>query len=74
VLSLDKTMFDEPVEKAYQRDRLQFEHVGEIDLGQALLVAQSKQDNPLCARCAAALGAVIDIVAQKPRTFDELSN
>ena len=70
--ALDKTMFDQPVEQAHQRDRLQFEHVGQIDLGQPLLLAQPEQDNPLRTRRATPLGAVIDIVAQKARTFDKL--
>ena len=49
-------------------------HVGEVDLRQALLLAQAEQHDPLRARGAAALGAVIDEVAQQPRTFYELRN
>ena len=71
---LEQAMLDQPVEQPHQRDRLQFEHVGEIDLGQALLLAQAKQHDPLRARGAAALGAVIDVVAQQPRTLHELRN
>ena len=47
---------------------------GQIDLGQALLLAQAEQHNPLRAGRAAGFGAVVDIVTQQPRTFDQLHN
>jgi hypothetical protein len=72
--ALEKTVLDQPVEQAHQRDRLQFKHIRQINLGQSLLLAQSKQDNPLRARGAAGLGTVVDIVAQQARTFHELRN
>ncbi len=28
----NEAMFNQPVEQAYQRNRLQFEHIGQIDL------------------------------------------
>ena len=40
----------------------------------AFLLPQSKQYNPLRARGAAALGAVVDVIAQQARAFDELRN
>src|SRR5882724_11398558 len=52
-----KAVLDQTIEQAHQRDRLQFQHVGQIDLRQSLLLPQSKQYNPLRARGATALGA-----------------
>ncbi len=72
--ALNKTVLDQPVKQTNQRDRLQLEHIGQVHLGKPLLLAQPEQDNPLRTRRATALGAVIDIVAQKARTFDELRN
>ena len=70
----EQTMLDQAVEQPHQRDRLQLEHVGEIDLGQALVLPQSKQHDPLGAGGPSLLGAVIDIIAQQPRTLYELCN
>jgi DNA polymerase-1 len=69
-----RRFIDQTIEQAYQRDRLQLEHLGQIDLGQALLLPQTEQHNPLRAGGAPALGAVIDIVAQQARAFDKLRN
>src|SRR5689334_7587158 len=74
VTPLEQAMFDEAIEQPHQRDRLQLEHIGEIDLRQALLLAQPKQHDPLRARGAAALGTVRDEVSQQPRTLDDLRN
>jgi hypothetical protein len=65
-------MFDQAIEQPHQRDRLQLEHVGEIDLRQAFLLTQAKQHDPLRARGAAAFGAVVDEVSQQSRTLHEL--
>jgi hypothetical protein len=74
VPSLDKTVLDQTIEQAHQRDRLQFKYLSEIDLRQSFLLPQSEQYNPLRARGAAALGAVVDVIAQQARAFDELRN
>jgi len=74
VPSLEKTVLDQSIEQAHQRDRLQFKHIRQIDLRQSFLLPQSEQYDPLRARGAAALGAVIDIIAQQARAFDELRN
>src|SRR5260221_6058160 len=58
----------------HQRDRLQFEHVGKIDLRETLLLMQPKQYDPLRARGAASLGTMINIVAEQARTFNNLRN
>ena len=47
---------------------------GQIDLGQPLLLAQTEQHNPLRARGAAGFRAMIDVVAKKSRTFDQLGD
>ena len=70
----EQRLFDETIEQPYQRNRLQFEHVGEIDLRQPLLLPEPKQHDPLRAGCAAFFGAVVDVVAQQPRTLDKLRN
>ena len=69
---LQKAVLDQPIEQAHQRDRLQFKHVGQIDLRQSFLLPQSEQYDPLRARGAAALGTVVDEVAQQARAFDKL--
>src|SRR5258708_18881647 len=74
VAPLEQTVLDQAIEQAHQRDRLQFKHVGQIDLRQSLLLPQSKQYDPLRARGASALGAVIDVVAQEPGALYELRN
>src|SRR5262249_376196 len=74
VPALEQAMLDEPVEQPHQRDRLQLQYVGEVDLRQTLLLAQAKQHDPLRARVAACLGAVVDKVAQQPRSLYELCN
>ena len=74
VPALQQTVLDQTVEQPHQRDRLQFEHVGQIDLRQPLLLPQPEQHDPLRARGAAPLGAMIDVVAQQPRAFDKLRN
>jgi hypothetical protein len=65
------------------RDRLQFEHVGRIDLRQsilailallALLLPQRKQHDPLRAHGAAFPGTVVITVAQRRELFDGLRN
>lgn len=70
----EKAVLDQTIEQAHQRDRLQFQHIGQIDLGQSFLLPQSKQYDPLRARGAAALGAAVDVIAQQARAFDELRN
>src|SRR5450432_4186177 len=72
VPSLQQTVLDQPIEQPHQRDRLQLQNVSEVDLRQSLLLPQSKQYNPLGARGAAALGTVVDVIAQQARTFDKL--
>jgi hypothetical protein len=72
--ALQQTVLDQTVEQPHQRDRLQLEHVCEIDLGQALLLAQPKKHDPLRARSASLLGSVIDIIAQEPGALVELRN
>src|SRR5712692_10672622 len=67
---LEKTVLDQ----THQRDRLQLKHLGQIDLRQPFLLPQSKQHDPLRARGATALRAVIDIIAQQPRALDKLCN
>src|SRR6516165_11511270 len=74
VPTLQQTVLNQTVEQPYQRDRLQLEHVCEIDLGQALLLTQPKKHDPLRARGTSLLGSVIDIVAQEPRALVELRN
>jgi len=74
VPALEKAVFDQSIEQAHQRDRLEFEHFGQIDLRQSFLLPQSEQYDPLRARGAAALGAVVDVIAQQARAFDELGN
>ncbi len=69
---LEQAVLDETIEQPHKRDRLQFEHVGEIDLRQPLLIAQAKQHDPLRTGGAAALRAVVDEIAQEPRTLHEL--
>ena len=69
---LQQPVLDQAVEQADQRDRLQFQHVGQIDLRQSFLLPQSEQYDPLRAGGAAALGAVVDVVAQQARTFHQL--
>ena len=71
---LQQAMLDQAIEQAHQRDRLQLQHIGKIDLRQSFLLPQSEQYDPLRARGAAALGAVVDVVAQQARAFDELRN
>src|SRR6202165_2259979 len=71
---LEKTMLDQTIEQAHQRDRLQFKDIGQIDLRQSLLLPPSEQYDPLRARGAAALGAVVDVISQQARTLDELGN
>src|SRR5471030_73682 len=44
---LQEPMLDQAVEQANQRDRLQLEHVGEVDLRQSFLLPQSEQYDPL---------------------------
>ena len=44
---LEQAMLHQSIEQAHQRDRLQFEDLGQIDLGQAFLLPQTKQHNPL---------------------------
>ena len=72
--ALEKPVLDQAIEQAHQRDRLQFEHIGQIDLRQSFLLPQSEQYDPLRAGGAAALGAMVDVVAQQARAFDELGN
>src|SRR6267143_5086138 len=72
--AFQQAVLDQTVEQTHQRDRLQFKHVGQIDLRQSLLLPQSKQHNPLRARGATALGTVVDVVAQQTRAFDQLRN
>ena len=72
---LEQAVLDQAIEQPHQRDRLQFEHVGQIDLRQALPARRKpEQHDPLRARRTAALGAMIDVVAQQPRAFDKLRN
>jgi DNA-binding MarR family transcriptional regulator len=66
VPSLEKTVLDQTIEQAHQRDRLQFKYIGEIDLRQSFLLPQSEQYDPLRARGAAALGAVVDVIELQP--------
>ena len=40
---LEQAVLDETIEQPHERDRLQLEHVGEIDLRQPLLLAQAKE-------------------------------
>ena len=70
--SLQEAVLDQAVEQADQRDRLQLKDVRQVDLRQSFLLPQSEQYDPLRAGGAAALGAVIDVVAQQARTFDQL--
>gem|GEM_PF-6662302 len=72
--SLEQTMFDKTIEQSHQGDRLQLEHICEIDLRQSFLSPQSKQHDPLRARRAAGFRAMIDIVAQQSRAFRKLHN
>src|SRR5262249_57106785 len=72
--TLKQAMLDQAVEEAHQRDRLQLQHVSEIDLGQALVLAQPEQHDPLRAGRPALLGAVVDVVAQQSRTLHKLCN
>ena len=72
VPALQKTVLDQTIEQAHQRDRLQFKHVGQIDLRQPLVLPQPEQYDPLRSRRASALGAVVDVIAQQARAFDEL--
>ena len=67
-------MLDQPIQQAHQRDRLQFKHFGQIDLRQTLLLPQPEQHDPLRTRGAAPLGALVDVVAQQARAFDQLDN
>ena len=67
-------MLNQTIEQAHQRDRLEFKHLGQIDLGQSFLLPQSEQHDPLGARGAAALGAMVDVVAQQTRGLDKLCN
>ena len=69
---LEQAVLDETIKQSHERYRLQLEHVSEIDLRQPLLLTQAEEYDPLRARGAAALGAVIDEIAQQPRTLDEL--
>ncbi|GCC42935.1 hypothetical protein chiPu_0027211, partial [Chiloscyllium punctatum] len=70
--AFEQAVLDQAVKQPHQRDRLQFEDVGEIDLGKPLLLAQPEQNDPLGTRGPSRLGAMIDIVAQQPRALDEL--
>jgi len=72
--TLEQAVLDQTIEQAHQRDRLQLELVGQIDLRQPLLRTQPEQHDPLRARRAARLGTMIDVVAQQTRAFDELRN
>ena len=74
VPSFEKTVLDQTIEQAHKRDRLQFKYIREIDLRQSFLLPQSEQYDPLRARGAAALGAVVDVIAQQARAIDELRN
>jgi hypothetical protein len=38
VPSLEKAVLDQTIKQAHQRDRLQFKHIGQIDLGQSFLL------------------------------------
>src|ERR1700761_1673766 len=71
---LQQAALDQAIEQPHQRDRLQLQHVGEVDLGQALILTQPKQYDPLRASRPALLGAVVDVVAQQSRTLYELCN
>src|SRR5579859_1839319 len=72
VAPLEQALLDQTIEQPHQRDRLQLEHLGKIDLREAFFLAQPKQHDPLRARRAAALGAIVDEVAQEPRALHEL--
>ena len=72
--ALQQAVLDQAIEQPHQRDRLQFKHIRQIDLRQPFLFPQPEQHDPLRARGAAALGAMIDVVAQQPRAFDKLRN
>src|ERR1700704_4549181 len=70
--AFQQSVFDQTIKQPHQRDRLQFENFGKIDLRQAFLLAKPKQHDPLRPRRASRFGAVIDIVAQEARTLDKL--
>src|SRR6185312_7500511 len=71
---LQQLLPDQPVEKPDQRDRLQLQDVRQIDLGQAFLLSQPKQHNPLSAGRTASFGPIVDVVAKQPRALDELGD
>ncbi len=56
--ALQKTLFDQAVEQADQRDRLHLQHFGQIDLRKAFLLPQPEQHDPLRAGRSPPLGAV----------------
>src|SRR5689334_18038228 len=72
--TLQQSVFDQAIEQTHKRNRLQLQHIGKIDLRKPLLLPKAKQHDPLRARRAAPLGAVVDVIAQQPRTLDELGD